>query len=105
MTGEKWKLHVSMEEDMVKIADKIEKFIKESKKKREGWKYMQSMLQATITVDTVEELWGAYQWFAKQDQFKVLKVKDGLNEDWRTISATFVFDDKMIGEIAFRYGK
>ena len=66
MTGEKWRVKVRMEDNLITVAQKIESIMNSAERpKKDAWKYVNDMIEATIVVDTIEELWGAYQWFAK----------------------------------------
>jgi len=61
MTGEKWRVKVRMEDNLIKVAGKIERIMTTSQRPTKGaWKYFTDMIDATIVVDTFEELWGAY---------------------------------------------
>ena len=65
---------------------------------------MKDMIRATVVVDSVEELWGAYEWIRKADYFRILTIKDKLDDDIKNITVNFDFDEKMIGELQIRYG-
>lgn len=69
-----------MNNDIIDIARKIEEIGKSSDYSRQKgpWKFLNDILTATIIVDTIEEVWGAYQWFSKQDQFRILTLTDNL---------------------------
>jgi len=61
MTGEKWRVKVRMEDNLIKVAEKIEQITNSAAgRKKDAWKYVTDMIDATIVVDTIEELWGAY---------------------------------------------
>ena len=57
------------------------------------------MIRACIVVDTIEEIWGAYDFLKKADYFRILNIKDKLDDDLRNITIYFDFDEKMIGEL------
>ena len=58
------------------------------------------MIRGTIIVNSISELWDAYQWFKNKTVFfKILTLKDKLTSDLKNISLTFDFDNKMIGEL------
>lgn len=66
---------------------------------------MKDMIRATVVVDSIEEIWGAYDWLKKADYFRILTIKDKLDADIKNITLTFDFDEKMIGELQIRYGE
>ena len=68
-----------------------------------GWQYMSDMIRATVVVNSVPELWDAYIWIKKSGLFKVISIKDKLSSDLKNVTITFDFDNKMIGELQFRY--
>jgi hypothetical protein len=65
---------------------------------------MKDMIRACLVVESVEELWGAYEWINKADYFRILQIKDKLDDDIKNITLVFDFDEKMIGELQIRYG-
>jgi len=68
-----------------------------------GWQHLGDMVRATICVQSIAELWDAYTWFKKSGVFEILKVKDKLTSDLKNITINFDFDNKIIGELQFRY--
>ena len=61
------------------------------------------MVRATIVVNSVPELWDAYNWFKKSETYEILKIKDKLTSDIKNITVFFDFNNKIIGELQFRY--
>ena len=60
---------------------------------------MKDMIRASIIVETIEEIWGAYDFLKKADYFRILSIKDKLDTDLKNITLYFDFDEKMIGEL------
>ena len=65
----------------------------------DGWIDVKDMIRACIIVESIEEIWGAYDFFKKADYFRILTIKDNLDTDLKNITLTFDFDEKMIGEL------
>ena len=62
------------------------------------------MVRATVVVSSVFELWDAYRWLKESGIVEILSVKDMLTSDLgRVLTVVFKFDDKIIGEMKFRY--
>lgn len=63
------------------------------------------MIQATLHVNSIEEIWGAYEWFANSDYFRVLAINDSLDSHIKSLVVTFDFEEKVIGELEIIYEK
>jgi len=61
------------------------------------------MVRATVTVNSIPELWDAYRWFKEAGIFEIVKVKNKLTSDIKNITVFFDFNNKIIGEVQFRY--
>ena len=68
-----------------------------------GWQYLGDMVRATLVVNSVAELWDAYKWFKEAGMVTIIKIKDKLASDIKNITISFDFDNKIIGEMQFRY--
>lgn len=68
-----------------------------------GWEYMRDLVRATIVVGNAVELWDAYKWFKDSLNINILKIKDKLTSNLRTITLSFNFDNRIIGELQLRY--
>ena len=77
-SGEKWRLKLSMKENLLRITEKIQEYAEENKQKKgvskelPGWMCMKDMIRACLVVESVEELWGAFEWINKADYFRIL---------------------------------
>ena len=63
------------------------------------------MVRGTVIVPSLDDLWEAYDWLRQANYFRVLTVKDRLDEENPSITITFDFDRKLIGELHFRFQK
>ena len=88
--GEPWVLKITLKEDLHGISERIQQYIDEdlarknrgggsldrAEKKRQkrtpGWFHIRDMIKATLHVNSIKEIWGAYEWFANSDFFRVL---------------------------------
>ena len=68
-----------------------------------GWQYVSDMIRATITVNSIPELWDAYKGLKDSEIFEVIDLKESLSGKDKRITVTFDFGNKIIGEIEFRY--
>ena len=62
------------------------------------------MVQATLAVDTMEDMYDAYRWFASTDYFRILKIDYQLVNDFKEVVLTFDFDEKVIGQMRLQCG-
>ena len=65
-----------MKENLLRIAEKVKEYTEKNRSKY-GWRYLTDMIRATIRVDTLDELWEAYEWFKQAeecDEFQVLTM-------------------------------
>ena len=61
------------------------------------------MVRGTVIVNSLPELWDAYRWFKESGIFEIIKIKDKLTADIKNITVWFDFNNKIIGELQFRY--
>jgi hypothetical protein len=104
-SGEKWKLKLNMKDNLLRIAEKIKEYSEKQMKDKnhygpaDGWVNMKDMIRACIIVETINEIWGAYDFIKKADYFRILSIKDKLDSDLKNVTIIFDFDEKMIGEL------
>ena len=83
----------------------VDRAVKKRFKRNPGWFHIRDMIQATLHVNSIEEIWGAYEWFANSDYFRVLAINDSLDSHIKSLVVTFDFEEKVIGELEIIYEK
>lgn len=85
--------------NLARIAQKIEE---------KGDKYskfqINDMIRATCVVQKPEQLKEAYDILHKNDNFKIVKVKNNLTKPIQNVNLNLVYMDKINCEIQLRYG-
>jgi len=71
-----------------------------------GWQFIKDMVRGTVVVNSVKELWDAYEYFKTMDNLDgVISIDDDLDGDFKKVTIIFSHYETLIGEIVFRYGE
>ena len=73
-------------------------------KRLPGWPMISELVFASLTVDTFEDLLYAFYWLQKCEYMRMLKINDDLENEYKVITITFDFDEKLIGKIELKFG-
>jgi len=68
-----------------------------------GWQYVTDMIRATVTVDSVDDIWAAYTCIKNSGWFIVIGLQDRLAAPSKELLVTIDFMGCMIGEIRLTY--
>jgi len=68
---------------------------------------MKDLVRGTInTGGKVQDLYTAYEWFKETPGVKIMEIKDIQKlEKLQNISINYIFEDRFIGEMQFRFNK
>ena len=70
-----------------------------------GWQFVQDMLRATVVVDSVDDLWTAYECINHSDWFTVTSIRaEKLQTALKEVKINIDFMGCMIGEIKLTFG-
>ena len=98
----KWKVKVSMQENLLEIEQKVMWHL-EKHGGMAGWQYVTDMIRATVTVDSVDDIWAAYTCIKNSGWFIVIGLQDRLAAPSKELLVTIDFMGCMIGEIRLTY--
>ena len=75
----------------------------DNSKRESNWHHLDDMVKGILLVNSLTELWDAFLWFKQCGFVEILEIKDKLTSESKHIMVLFNFDNRMIGEMQFRY--